>query len=219
MGEGERLEVYVRKDGLYDWRKRDGNKQTVATSGGQGFAQRHDVLVNGGVRSEYHRRCPAANHPAECRGESLQIRPRGPSPSGSSAEPSRRRSSQARVRDHASGKSGHRSSAARLTTSSQSSIGSHEGLWSSLAHASLTEGERSQRDTKTCWNILRSSAPSEQLSRATSTGLRSPTIWVLVREVAACRRCTSPTATPTGPFAHSRLETSSWRANWKTCGS
>lgn len=43
-GEGARLEVYVRKgDGLYDWRKRAGNNQTVATSGGQGFTERNDA--------------------------------------------------------------------------------------------------------------------------------------------------------------------------------
>lgn len=38
--EGERLQVFIRKDGRYAWRKKDGNNQIVATDGGQGFEQR-----------------------------------------------------------------------------------------------------------------------------------------------------------------------------------
>ena len=39
------VEVYMRTDGLWDWRRKAANGQVVATSGGQGYTTRHDVKL------------------------------------------------------------------------------------------------------------------------------------------------------------------------------
>jgi uncharacterized protein YegP (UPF0339 family) len=45
----ERLVVYRREDGLYDWRLVADNGQIIATSGGQGYTERNDA-VEGAAR-------------------------------------------------------------------------------------------------------------------------------------------------------------------------
>jgi len=39
------VEVYMRVDGLWDWRRKAPNGQVVATSGGQGYTTRSDVKL------------------------------------------------------------------------------------------------------------------------------------------------------------------------------
>lgn len=39
------VEVYVRTDGLWEWRRKASNGQIVATSGGQGYTTRFDVKL------------------------------------------------------------------------------------------------------------------------------------------------------------------------------
>lgn len=46
--DGDVIVVYVRTDGLHDWRLVAPNGEIIATSGGQGFTERNDAVEAAG---------------------------------------------------------------------------------------------------------------------------------------------------------------------------
>lgn len=44
----DHVEVYVRTDGFFDWRRISENGQIVSTSGGQGYVSKHQATVMAG---------------------------------------------------------------------------------------------------------------------------------------------------------------------------